>query len=170
MKKTLLLLLFAVGLVSVSFAVKPVAKQIHKNANTQLLVANPNAAGTFADIKKPSFISKVKMTAAKVMKAVTPEGEDNLNAILAHLWLLGWLIALILNQSKPSGFTAFYLRQTLGLMLFGLLGLIPVVGIFVAIAVFILWIISIIGAVSGKQRTVPVVGKLFQKWFAGMFE
>ena len=54
----------------------------------------------------------------------------------------------------------------------GVLGVIPVVGAIVGgilgLCLLILWIISLINALGGKQKPAPVVGKWFQEWFAGI--
>ncbi len=167
MKKLLLLVMITLGVLTTSYAVKPHAKSIKKN-NAELLVANPNAAGTFNDIKKPSFFNRVKMTAAKIIKKVNPADDGKIFGIIAHLTLLGWLIAFIINMDKKNEFTSFYLRQNLGLALFALLGVIPIIGWIWGLFILVLWVISLIGAIQGKQKHVPLLGKLFQKWFSGI--
>ncbi len=159
--------MITLGVLTTSYAVKPHAKSIKKN-NAELMVANPNAAGTFNDIKKPSFFNRVKMTAAKIIKKVNPAGEDStLKLILAHLGIL-WLVAYFLNKDNKSELVSFYLRQTLGLYLFWILIIIPVIGWIWSLFMLVLWIISLIGALQGKQKHVPLFGKLFQKWFSGI--
>jgi len=92
-----------------------------------------------------------------------------LKSILAHITLIGWVVALIVNNSEKHQQTSFYLRQTLGIYLFGVVGsLIPGVRIVVGVLVFVLWLISLIGAIQDRETEVPVVGKLFQDWFKGI--
>ncbi len=100
--------------------------------------------------------------------------DDKTKSIVAHLTLIGWVIALVMNQSDKGPNTSYYLRQVLGLFIIGILG--SVIGMFtlslistvVYVAVLILWILSLLGAVSGEQKPVPVLGEMFQQWFKGL--
>ena len=38
--------------------------------------------------------------------------------IVSHITLIGWIVALIMNQNNKSEFGSFYIRQNLGLILF----------------------------------------------------
>ena len=100
-------------------------------------------------------------------------GMDNKTiAIIAHITIIGWIIALIMNNNNKSELVSFYLRQYLGIMLIGIAGsilnFIPFLGLIVIIGTLVLWIISLLGAVSGEKKEVPVVGEYFQDWFKGM--
>ncbi len=88
-------------------------------------------------------------------------------AILAHITIIGWIIALVLNQNENrEEFASFYLRQVLGISLLGLvLSLIPGLNLIVGILVVMLWIISIVKALSEEKYVIPVVGEYFQDWF-----
>lgn len=86
-------------------------------------------------------------------------------AIVAHITIIGWLIALVLNSNKEE-FTSFYLRQTLPMhILWMVLSAIPVIGWIVGLLVVVFWIISFVGAVQGEQKLIPY-GNEFQKWFS----
>jgi len=94
-------------------------------------------------------------------------------AMIAHLWLIGWVVAFVLNGQEKSELTSFYLRQTLGIYLIGIAGSIVVyllgVGIIswiISVITLILWIISLINAVTEKMAPIPVVGDFFQEFFA----
>lgn len=89
-------------------------------------------------------------------------------AIVCHITLLGWIIAIIMNSQNRSELGSFYLRQTLGIFLMTFLAIIPFVGWLIAIFGFILWIISLINAINGNMTPVPGVGEMFQNWFRGM--
>jgi len=88
--------------------------------------------------------------------------------------LIGWIIALVMNQSDKGPNTSFYLRQNLGLMILAIAGSIlgiiiyPLISTIVGIAVLILWILSLLGSFSGEQKLTPVVGDMFQSWFKGI--
>lgn len=100
-------------------------------------------------------------------KEVLAEGKNV--AIIAHLTIIGWIIAVIMNSSNKNEFASFYIRQMLGLMLLGLvLSIIPIINAFAWIVILILWIVSLVGAIGGKETLVPGVGKLFQDWFKGL--
>lgn len=95
--------------------------------------------------------------------------DGKTKAIVAHIYWVGWIIALILNSSEKDELTSFYLRQLLGLFLLSLvLWIIPVVGWIANIVVFVFWIISLIGAINGEKKEIPLLGKLFQDWFKGL--
>jgi len=100
--------------------------------------------------------------------------DDKTKSIVAHITLIGWIIALVMNQSDKGPNTSFYLRQNLGLMILALAGSIlgiaiyPLISTIIGIAVLILWILSLIGSLSGEQKPSPVVGDMFQSWFKGI--
>ena len=100
--------------------------------------------------------------------------DDKTKAIVAHLTLIGWIIALVLNQNEKGPLTSFYLRQNLGLLLFWVFGWvigfaqIPFLVWIWYVLIFILWVISLVNAIGGIQKTVPVVGDMFQEWFKGI--
>ncbi|GLU42917.1 YtxH domain-containing protein [Allomuricauda sp. NBRC 101325] len=106
-----------------------------------------------------------------VKEAFSPNNPDSGKtvAIIAHITLIGWIIAIIMNSSNKTEIGSFYVRQVLGIALIGIvLGLIPVINIIAWIFPFILWIASLIGAISGNQKPVFLVGEYFQNWFKGL--
>ncbi len=95
--------------------------------------------------------------------------DGKTNAIVSHLFLIGWVIALVINSNEKDEFASFYIRQNLGLMLAGMiLVLIPVIGWIISIAIFVFWIMSLIGAVQGEKKETPILGKYFQDWFKAL--
>jgi uncharacterized membrane protein len=96
--------------------------------------------------------------------------EGKTMAIISYITWVGTLIAFIMNNDKHNSFAAFHIRQMLGLSLFAIgisfmaryAGF--VVGI-LAIGLFVLWIIGLMGAIKGEEKRVPFVGDLFQDWF-----
>lgn len=90
-------------------------------------------------------------------------------AILAHITVVGWIIAIILNSTERSEFGSFYIRQLLGLYLLGIVGYwIPIVGMFTGIVVFILLIYSLIEALNDRKTPTPLIGNFFQDLFKGL--
>ncbi|MCF8360822.1 MAG: hypothetical protein K9H26_18870 [Prolixibacteraceae bacterium] len=91
--------------------------------------------------------------------------DARVKAIVAHLTIVGWIVALVINSNEKEEYTSFYLRQTLGIHLAGIvLSWIPVLGWLLAIVVFAFWIISLVYAVQGDMKTIPF-GEHFQRWF-----
>lgn len=101
--------------------------------------------------------------------------QSRLIASLSYITIIGWIVALILRQSeKPqSELGLFHLRQSFGLMAISFaaslikiilapmgLGLIANL---VFLAVFVLWVLGLIGAVQGKFYKVPFIGAWLQE-------
>jgi uncharacterized membrane protein len=110
-----------------------------------------------------------------------PVAEDRTVAILSYITLIGFIIAIVLHSSKKTQLGAFHLRQVLGLFVtgvaFGLcvivLAFIPILG-WLAIMVgwlglLVLVVMGLIGAATGQQKPVPLLGQHYQKWFANAF-
>ncbi len=116
------------------------------------------AASDFADDAKEATKEFVEDA-----KEVLSDGKTI--AIVAHLTIIGFLIALVMNSSNRTEFGSFYIRQTLGIFLLTLVGFIPLIGWFALIAVFILWLISLVGALGGNKKPVFLLGEQFQEWF-----
>ncbi|MFO7790736.1 MAG: hypothetical protein R6V32_09210 [Bacteroidales bacterium] len=92
--------------------------------------------------------------------------DGKTTAIIAHITLIGWIIAIVINSNEKNEFASYYIRQLLGLFLAALvLGWIPIIGWLLSIGIFVLWLISLIGAVQGEKKEVPLVGHYFQEWF-----
>ena len=93
-------------------------------------------------------------------------------AIVSYFSLLGWIVALILNNDKKSLFAKFHLRQALLLNIVGfvsgLLFWIPIVGWALGLGLFVLWIIGLLGAINGEEKSVPYLGDKAQEWFKGL--
>ena len=94
-------------------------------------------------------------------------------AIIAYITIFGLLIAFILNNDKKNAFSAFHIRQSLGIALTGLglvvISFIPFIGwlisIFGSLLIFVLWIMGILNAINVKEEPVPILGKYYQDWF-----
>jgi len=97
--------------------------------------------------------------------------EDNskLVAVLSYLFLIGWIIALIINLQQKTRLGSFHIRQTLMLMLAGIVvSFIPIVNFVSWIVLFIFWLIGLIGAINGEEKEIPLIGKLGQDIFKGL--
>lgn len=95
--------------------------------------------------------------------------DGKTKAIVAHITIIGWIIALVINSNEKDEFASYYIRQLLGIYLLGLiLTMIPVIGWIISIAVFVFWIMSLVGAIQGEIKETPIVGKYFQDWFKAL--
>lgn len=100
--------------------------------------------------------------------------DDKTKSIVAHITLIGWVIALVMNQSDKGENTSYYLRQNLGLMIIAIVGSVlgmltaSIISTVISIAVLVLWVLSLLGSISGEKKPVPVVGDMFQQWFKGI--
>lgn len=101
--------------------------------------------------------------------------EGKTLATIAYLTIIGAIIALIMNNDKKNPFTAFHVRQGLGLCLtYMILGYF--IGSFDSLMISsafwigfgILFIFGLIGAISGKTNVVPLLGPFYQKIFSNL--
>ncbi len=105
--------------------------------------------------------------------------------IVAYLSLVGWVVALVQNNDKKGyekSFTAFHLRQMLGLMIIGFciwivqipLALIPIIGfaisVILSLGVLAFWILGIVGAANGQRKELPYIGQVIQSMLGKLFE
>ena len=96
--------------------------------------------------------------------------DDKVKAIVAHITLIGWIVALILNQGEnKTELASYYIRQMLGLMLASfVLGFIPLLNLIVWLVFLVFWIMSLIGALNGEKKPTPYLGEYFQDWFKAL--
>lgn len=110
---------------------------------------------------------------------------DKTMGIIAYMTLIGWVVALVQNndkQDEEKRFTAFHLRQMLGLMIiaFGVwivqipLVFIPILGWLISLALSIgllaFWVLAVIGAANGEQKELPVIGSTIQSVLGTSFD
>ncbi len=93
--------------------------------------------------------------------------DKQTKAILAHVTIIGWIVALVLNQDpNKDEFASFYLRQMLGLSIIAaFLWIIPVLGWAISIVIIVFWVISLLAAARGEKKLTPFLGSYFQEWF-----
>lgn len=104
-----------------------------------------------------------------------PSMDPKTIAIVAYITIIGWIVAIIMNNPKNEH-ASFHIRQFLGIALLGFASgfvmIVPVLGWIAGLvgylAAFVFWIIGLISAVQGTQKEVPVVGKQFQQWFSSL--
>jgi molybdopterin converting factor small subunit len=104
---------------------------------------------------------------AEDAKDVLNDGKNI--AIIAHLTLVGWAIALIMNSSNKTDIGSFYIRQMTGLILVALIvSWIPFFNFFMWTVLFAAWIMSLVGAFGGQMKPTFLLGNQFQDWFKGI--
>jgi uncharacterized membrane protein len=119
--------------------------------------------------------------------------EDKTVGILAYVTLIGFIIALVLNQNKTGEekrFGAFHLRQALGLIIvavgifivvailtyilgmisFGLLAIVSLLSTLIWLGFLALIILGIVNAANGTFKEIPVIGSISTKMLGKAFE
>ena len=102
--------------------------------------------------------------------------DAKVKAIISHITIVGWIIALVINSGKKEEFASFYIRQNLGLILvciaLSIIFTIPWIGWLVGgvgyIILFVFWLMSLIWSVSDEMKPVPWLGAQFQEWFKNL--
>lgn len=108
------------------------------------------------------------------MEKVQDDGK--VIAIISYITLIGLIVAFIMNNDKKIPLASYHIRQSLGLLLSGLVlsfvNVIPLLGqiIYLVGGVFllVLWVMGLIAAINQKQEPVPVLGSHFQEWFSSI--
>ena len=125
--------------------------------------------------KASDFAEDAKEAAQEIKEEVkdtfdpkNPESGKTV-AIIAHLTLIGWIIAIIMNSSNKTEVGSFYIRQTLGIFLISfVLSIIPFINLIGWILGLVLWIMSLIGAINESKKPIFLVGEYFQDWFKAL--
>jgi uncharacterized membrane protein len=97
-------------------------------------------------------------------------------AIVSYLTVIGAIVAYFLNKDKgDNSFINFHVRQSLGIWLsFHALAIVistldySLIRLAFYFCFGVLLIFGFINAVAGNAQEVPVVGKLFQKFFSNL--
>jgi len=64
--------------------------------------------------------------------------DGKTKAIVAHITIIGWIVAIVINSNDKDEFAGYYIRQLLGLYLTALvLSIIPVIGWALSIVIFV---------------------------------
>jgi len=99
-----------------------------------------------------------------------PDGKStqNSNALMAVLSYFGILVIIpLLTDAKNDPFVKFHIKQGLVLLIAyvicAFIFWVPVVGWLLSLALFILFLIGVINAATGKQTPLPVIGQIADK-------
>lgn len=97
-------------------------------------------------------------------------------SILSYITLIGWLIAYFTGKDQANDLLKYHLRQSLGLLIAGLLlsiGLNILMAItslyslgYLSLVVLVLLIIGAINAANEVKKPLPVIGKMFENKFS----
>lgn len=95
-------------------------------------------------------------------------------AVVAYITLIGFIIALIMHSNNKTKLGAYHLRDMLGLIIFfvglWIISIIPFLGfVLCVIGLFVLWLLGLINAINKEMKPLPLIGDIFQKWFATTF-
>jgi len=98
--------------------------------------------------------------------------EGKTLGLVAYLTLFGTLIAFFMNQDKRNPFTAFHIRQGLGLgftyiLIAFVISSLDSMMISMSFWIFfsVLYLYAIYGTITGKLNKIPLLGDFFQKIF-----
>lgn len=101
-------------------------------------------------------------------------------SIISYFTWIGWIIAFVMFNSNKSKLAAFHIRQSLTIMILGILCyivqimllFIPFIGWAIIgllwIGLIVLWILGLISAINGQEKPIPVIGGLAQSIFSGI--
>ena len=101
--------------------------------------------------------------------------EGKTIAIVSYITLIGTIIAFIMNNDKKNSFASFHIRQMIGLGILSIINsfiLARFIGGYITGAIWlvllVLWIIGLMGAIQGEEKSVPVLGDMFHDGFKGI--
>ena len=101
-------------------------------------------------------------------------------AIVSYMTLIGWIVAVVMHGSNKTTLGAFHIRQMLGLIILAIatsiiripLFFIPFIGwginLAVTLGLLALWILGLVAAANSEEKPIPLLGGLFQNWFASI--
>lgn len=147
-------------------------ENLGKDLDDMLDDANKNA-NEFADNTRrttQNFSEDAKRESREIGHDANKVMVDGKNiAMIAHITLIGWIVALVMNNNSKNEFASFYIRQMLGLMICAfILSFIPFVGWILNLGMLVLWILSLIAALNNEKKLTPVLGAYFQDWFKSL--
>jgi len=151
------------------------AKESAKRAGEKIsqkaseLADDAKELGKEAKEKASEFASEAKEKASEFADEAKEILSDGKNiGIISHVYWIGWIIAVIMNNSNKTELGSFYIRQNLGLFLLSFFVWIPFLGWVLGIVIFIAWVMSLISSLSGEKKPSFLLGNQFQEWFKGL--
>ena len=114
------------------------------------------------ETKKSKNFSDIELTKSQ---SLTISEKEKSNGIIAYITIIGFIIAFIQNQEQKSEYVNFLIRQMIGIIVCSFVWVIPFLGWILGLGVMVMWIMGVMGAMSGERKPVPIVGEHFQEWF-----
>jgi uncharacterized membrane protein len=120
------------------------------------------------------------------MEPIVNEQNGKTAGIISYFWIIGWLIAYFgFHQNSKTSLGSYQLRQTLLLHIVATVVWIIVNYVLIAmyasgagfffplvwivrLALLVLWIVGLIGAVNGEKKPIPILGPMAQGMFPGI--
>ena len=101
------------------------------------------------------------------------KNKSNYKAILAYLSFIGLIIAYILNMEEKDKLVSYHIKNMFGLVIILFITttffegnqFLEFIGQIAWVTSFFLWVYSLLMAITGKQKGIPILTDLFQKWF-----
>ncbi len=126
-----------------------------------------------AEKRAESFQDKSSKMETATERSLSISEKEKTGGILSYITIVGLIIAFVQNQEEKSEYVNFHVRQNLGIGLFGIaiwvVNVIPLLGQIIWIvgmlALFVFWVMGLMGAINGERKPVPIVGEHFQEWF-----
>jgi len=123
-----------------------------------------------------STLTSTTPETTETTEAIIQEGKTT--ATIAYITIIGFVIALVLNQDKKNTFVAYHLRQMLGLAITSVIliviNIIPILGWIISIlgsfVLLYMWIMGLINVTSGKEKPLPILGNHYAKYFVSTFK
>ncbi|WP_108246131.1 hypothetical protein [Muricauda brasiliensis] len=101
-----------------------------------------------------------------------PSAPGKTTAVVAYITIVGCLIAITMNIEEKNEYARFHIRQAFGIhVLFHALAILMTYAGYAYLAIpiylfyFVIWIFGFLQALNGSMKSLPLVGKYFQKWF-----
>jgi uncharacterized membrane protein len=96
-------------------------------------------------------------------------------AIISHLFVVGWIIAVVFNMNRKEEYASYYIKQNLGIIIMAItlriINMIPIFGpvlwVLGGLLVFVFWLLSFMWSIQGEMKPIPLLGDKFQDWFKG---
>lgn len=90
-----------------------------------------------------------------------PSYHNYLSAIVGYMGIIGLIIAVLAVPSyERTDYLKYHLNQSITLLLFSLISIIPILGWFWSIFILVCYVMAIIYAVKGQQRSATFFGNI----------
>ena len=111
---------------------------------------------------------------------LAPQDNGKTVAIVSYLTLIGWIVALILNNGNKTSLGSYHIRQSLMIIICGvilivvnfILGFIPffgwIIGLVLGLGLMVLWVIGLVNAINGQEKPIPVIGEKANEMLKGV--